>query len=64
MVPHTADTMKTELIEKNLEKMGHPSEIVTHMPYNWDRGLMNLGSRKRKICSISLYRLIWSTCLQ
>ncbi|MGZ5486521.1 MAG: hypothetical protein ACXWFB_11555 [Nitrososphaeraceae archaeon] len=42
MVPHTADTMKTELIEKNLEKMGHPSEIVTHMPYNWDQGLMNL----------------------
>ena len=48
MVPHTADTMKTELIEKNLEKMGHPSEIVTHMPYNWDQGLMNLDQENIK----------------
>ena len=48
MVPHTADTMKTELIEKNLEKMGHPSEIVTHMPYNWDQGLMNLDKENIK----------------
>ena len=48
MMPHTADTMKTELIEKNLEKMGHPSEIVTHMPYNWDQGLMNLDKENIK----------------
>jgi len=48
MVPHTADTMKTELIEKNLEKIGHPSEIVTHMPYNWDQGLMNLDKENIK----------------
>ena len=48
MVPHTADTMKTELIEKNLEKIGHPSEIVTHMPYNWDQGLMNLDQENIK----------------
>ena len=48
MVPHTADTTKTELIEKNLEKMGHPSEIVTHMPYNWDQGLMNLDQENIK----------------
>lgn len=48
MVPHTADTMKTELIEKNLEKMGHPSEIVTHMPYNLDQGLMNLDKENIK----------------
>jgi len=48
MMPHNADTMKTELIEKNLEKMGHPSEIVTHMPYNWDQGLMNLDQENIK----------------
>jgi hypothetical protein len=48
MVPHTSDTMKTELIEKNLEKMGHPAEIVTHMPYNWDQGLMNLDQENVK----------------
>lgn len=48
MVPHTSDTMKTELIEKNLEKMDHPAEIVTHMPYNWDTGLMNLDKENIK----------------
>ena len=48
MEPHSDDTMKTELIEKNLEKMGHPSEIVTHMPYNWDEGLMNLDNENVK----------------
>lgn len=56
MVPHTSDTMKTELIEKNLEKIGHPSEIVTYMPYNWDQGLMNLDKENIKYAvSISLY---------
>jgi hypothetical protein len=48
MMPHTSDTMKTELIEKNLEKMGHPAEIVTHMPYTWDTGLMNLDKENVK----------------
>jgi hypothetical protein len=47
MEPHNVD-MKTELIDKNLEKNGHPGEIVTHMPYNWDEGLVMLDERDIK----------------
>jgi hypothetical protein len=45
MEPHNDDMKKTELIDKNLEKNGHPGEIVTHMPYNWDDGLVMLDER-------------------
>ncbi len=48
MEPHNVDMMKTELIDKNLEKNGHPGEIVTHMPYNWDEGLVMLDERDIK----------------
>ena len=54
MEPHNEDMMKTELIEKNLEKSGHPAEVVTHMPYNWDLGLMNLDNENVKY-AIFLY---------
>ena len=36
---------KTMGIKKTLEKFGTPAEVVTHMPYDWDHGLMKLDER-------------------
>jgi hypothetical protein len=39
---HGHEPVKTESIKKALEKLGYPSEIITHMPYTWDEGLQKL----------------------
>ena len=36
---------KTEPIKEALERLGYPSEIVTHMPYTWDEGLAKLDEK-------------------
>ena len=40
--PGSHDPEKTEPIKEALEKIGYPTEIITHMPYNWDEGLQKL----------------------
>ncbi|MDN5844877.1 MAG: hypothetical protein L0H53_01210 [Candidatus Nitrosocosmicus sp.] len=36
---------KTEPIKEALERLGYPTEIITHMPYNWDEGLQKLDEQ-------------------
>jgi hypothetical protein len=43
--PGSHDPEKTEPIKAALEKLGYPTEIITHMPYNWDEGLQKLDDR-------------------
>ena len=43
--PGSHDPEKTEPIKGALEKLGYPTEIITHMPYNWDEGLQKLDDR-------------------
>jgi hypothetical protein len=43
--PGTHEPEKTEPIKEALERMGYPTEIITHMPYNWDEGLAKLDER-------------------
>ncbi len=43
--PGSHDPEKTEPIKEALEKLGYPTEIITHMPYNWDEGLQKLDDR-------------------
>jgi hypothetical protein len=43
--PGTHAPEKTEPIKEALERMGYPTEIITHMPYNWDEGLAKLDER-------------------
>ncbi|MDN5846365.1 MAG: hypothetical protein L0H53_08845 [Candidatus Nitrosocosmicus sp.] len=40
--PGSHDPEKTEPIKQALERLGYPTEIITHMPYNWDEGLQKL----------------------
>ena len=42
---HGHSPEKTEKIKSALERLGYPSEIVTHMPYNWDEGLQKLDEK-------------------
>ncbi len=43
--PSGHEPAKTEPIKKALERLGYPSEIITHMPYNWDEGLQKFDER-------------------
>jgi hypothetical protein len=43
--PGTHDPEKTEPIKEALERLGYPTEIITHMPYNWDEGLAKLDEQ-------------------
>src|SRR4028119_2042358 len=43
--PGSHEPAKTEPIKNALERLGYPSEIITHMPYNWDEGLQKLDER-------------------
>lgn len=43
--PGSHEPEKTEPIKDALEKLGYPTEIITHMPYNWDEGLQKLDER-------------------
>ncbi len=43
--PGSHDPEKTEPIKEALEKLGYPTEIITHMPYNWDEGLQKLDEQ-------------------
>ncbi|MDQ4073797.1 MAG: hypothetical protein M3162_05760 [Thermoproteota archaeon] len=45
---HGHEPEKTEKIKIALERLGYPSEIVTHMPYTWDQGLAKLDERGAK----------------
>jgi hypothetical protein len=45
---HGHEPVKTESIKKALEKLGYPSEIITHMPYTWDEGLQKLDDQNVK----------------
>ena len=43
--PGSHDPEKTEPIKEALERLGYPTEIITHMPYNWDEGLAKLDEQ-------------------
>ncbi len=43
--PGSHDPEKTEPIKDALERLGYPTEIITHMPYNWDEGLAKLDEQ-------------------
>jgi hypothetical protein len=43
--PGSHEPAKTEPIKNALERLGYPSEIITHMPYTWDEGLQKLDER-------------------
>ena len=43
--PGSHDPEKTEPIKQALERLGYPTEIITHMPYNWDEGLQKLDEQ-------------------
>ncbi|WP_148687623.1 hypothetical protein [Candidatus Nitrosocosmicus hydrocola] len=43
--PGSHDPEKTEPIKEALERLGYPTEIITHMPYNWDEGLQKLDEQ-------------------
>ena len=43
--PGSHEPEKTEPIKEALERLGYPTEIITHMPYNWDAGLAKLDER-------------------
>ncbi len=43
--PGSHDPEKTEPIKETLERLGYPTEIITHMPYNWDEGLAKLDEQ-------------------
>jgi hypothetical protein len=46
--PGSHEPEKTEPIKQALERMGYPTEIITHMPYNWDEGLAKLDEKGAK----------------
>lgn len=58
--PGSHDPEKTEPIKETLERLGYPTEIITHMAYNWDEGLAKLDEQGRQICDLSLHRPLWS----
>lgn len=43
--PGSHDPEKTEPIKESLERLGYPTEIITHMPYNWDEGIQKLDQQ-------------------
>ena len=43
--PGSHDPEKTEPIKEALERLGYLTEIITHMPYNWDEGLAKLDEQ-------------------
>lgn len=43
--PGSHEPEKTEPIKQALERLGYPTEIITHMPYNWDEGLAKLDEQ-------------------
>jgi hypothetical protein len=43
--PGSHDPEKTEPIKEALERLGYPTEIITHMPYNWYEGLAKLDEQ-------------------
>ncbi len=43
--PGSHEPAKTEPIKNALERLGYPSEIITHMPYTWDEGLQKLDDK-------------------
>ncbi len=43
--PGSHDSEKTEPIKEALERLGYRTEIITHMPYNWDEGLAKLDEQ-------------------